>query len=125
MADYFTCSCEQKNDGYNISMTRGALLYIKMVNCLNARLYPQGLLNFAGSQADYILGKNPNSQIFETWHRLHGKNPNVIYGGLVGGPNKNDEFNDDWANHEQTEPTTSATAPLLGVRTFLQIEQYQ
>nr|XP_017217973.1 PREDICTED: endoglucanase 5-like [Daucus carota subsp. sativus] len=176
-ADYFACACQQKNDGYNVPMTAGGLLYINewnnlqyaasaaflhavyseylsaanaVLNCPDAQLKPQDLLNFAKSQADYILGKNPKSmsyivgygqnypvhvhhrgasiapisvlhspvgcvQGFETWYRLPGKNPNVIYGGLVGGPNKNDEFNDDRANYEQTEPTMSGTAPLLGL----------
>ncbi|KAL0364608.1 UNVERIFIED_CONTAM: Endoglucanase 5 [Sesamum angustifolium] len=42
-------------------------------------------------------------------------NPNVIYGALVGGPNANDEFSDDRTDYEQTEPTLSGTAPLVGL----------
>ncbi|KAL8100565.1 endoglucanase 5-like [Apium graveolens] len=176
-ADYFACACQQKNDGYNVPMTPGGLLYINkwnnlqyaasaaflhavyseylsaanaVLNCPDAKLQPQDLLKFAKSQADYILGKNPKSmsyivgygqnypvhvhhrgasidpisvlrspvgcvQGFEEWYRRPEKNPNVIYGGLVGGPDKNDEFKDNRDNYEQTEPTTSGTAPLLGL----------
>lgn len=52
---------------------------------------------------------------FETWYKRHEANPNVIHGALVGGPNANDEFTDDRSVYEQTEPTLSGTAPLVGV----------
>lgn len=52
---------------------------------------------------------------FEKWYRRPEANPNVIYGGLVGGPDKKDGFSDDRSNYEQTEPTLSGTAPLLGL----------
>lgn len=52
---------------------------------------------------------------FETWYKRPEANPNVLYGGLVGGPNANDEFLDDRSNYEQTEPTLSGTAPLVGL----------
>ncbi|KAI3454555.1 hypothetical protein Pfo_011218 [Paulownia fortunei] len=203
-ADYFTCACLQKNDGYNVPMTPGlynqlftknsyiyymwilnngcqcslgGLLYLHewnnlqypasaafllavysdylakakgVVKCPEAQLQPQDLLNFAKSQADYILGKNPKSlsyivgygqnypvhvhhrgasiapisllqsavgcvEGFETWYKRLEANPNVIFGGLVGGPNANDDFTDDRSNYEQTEPTLSGTAPLVGL----------
>ncbi|KAH6797407.1 glycosyl hydrolase 9C1 [Perilla frutescens var. hirtella] len=176
-ADYFTCACMQKNDGYNAPTTPGGLLYLHdwnnlqypasaafliaaysdylakakgVVQCPQAQLQPQDLLNFAKSQADYILGKNPKSlsylvgygenypvhvhhrgasiaptsllhsavgcvEGFETWYKCPEANPNIIYGALVGGPDANDEFTDDRSNYEQTEPTLSATAPLVGL----------
>ncbi|KAA8533359.1 hypothetical protein F0562_033108 [Nyssa sinensis] len=181
-ADFYVCGCLQKNDGYNVPMTPGGLLYLHEWNnmqyassaafllavysdflsesnvalkCPDAQIQPQEVLNFAKSQADYILGKNPKSmsylvghgQIypvhvhhrgasiasksilqtlvgcvegFETWYRRPEGNPNVIYGGLVGGPNCNDEFSDDRSNYEQTEPTLSGTAPLIGLFSKLQ-----
>lgn len=57
---------------------------------------------------------------FETWYRRAEGNPNIIYGALVGGPDKNDEFSDDRSNYEQTEPTISGTAPLVGLFSKLQ-----
>nr|GEV38072.1 endoglucanase 5 [Tanacetum cinerariifolium] len=90
-ADYFACACNQKNDGYNAPMTPGGLLYLHewnnmqysasaafllavysdylsaaklVLKCPDATVQPQELLGFAKSQADYILGKNPNSMSY-------------------------------------------------------------
>lgn len=60
------------------------------------------------------------TQGFETWYNRAEPNPNVICGGLVGGPDKNDDFSDDRSNYEQTEPTLSGTAPLVGIFAKLQ-----
>ncbi|XP_042051327.1 endoglucanase 5-like [Salvia splendens] len=182
-ADYFTCACMQKNDGYNVKLTHGGLIYVrewnnlqysasasflltvysdylttakKSVQCPDGLIQPQQILNFAKSQADYILGKNPKSlsylvgygqsypihvhhrgasiapvsilhasvgcvEGFETWYKRNEANPNVIHGALVGGPNANDEFTDDRSVYDQTEPTLSGTAPLVGVFTRLHI----
>uniref|UniRef100_A0A5B7C055 cellulase n=1 Tax=Davidia involucrata TaxID=16924 RepID=A0A5B7C055_DAVIN len=120
------------------------------IRCPDAQIQPQELLNFAKSQADYILGKNPKSisylvgyrqrypvqvhhrgasidsksvlrslvgcvEGYETWYHRPEGNPNVIYGALVGSPNNNDDFFDNRSNYEQTEPTLSGTAPLVGL----------
>uniref|UniRef100_A0A803LRV7 Endoglucanase n=1 Tax=Chenopodium quinoa TaxID=63459 RepID=A0A803LRV7_CHEQI len=176
-AYYFACSCLQKNNGYDVQLTPGGLVYVRqwnnmqyavsaafllavysdylsqakaVVNCPEGTSKPQDLFNFAKSQADYILGQNPNSmsylvgfgnnypkqvhhrgasiasisvhnspvgcvQGFEEWYHRTTANPNVIHGGLVGGPDNNDEFDDDRSNYEQTEPTISGTAPLIGL----------
>ncbi|KAK9274534.1 hypothetical protein L1049_021783 [Liquidambar formosana] len=181
-ASYFTCACLQKNNGYNVPLTPGGLVYVHewnnmqyassaafllavyseylsaanaVMNCPDAQIQPPELLNFAKSQADYILGKNPQSMSylvgygtrypvhvhhrgasiasksvfravvgcvegFETWYHRPQGNPNVIYGGLVGGPDKNDDFSDDRSNYEQTEPTLSGCAPLVGLFSKLQ-----
>ncbi|XP_022991484.1 endoglucanase 5 [Cucurbita maxima] len=181
-ADYFACACLQKNDGFNINKTPGGLMYVREWNNMqyasaaaflmavysvylsdaNAKLTcpdgvfePKELLNFAQSQADYILGKNPNSisyligygskfpqklhhrgssidsiftdpspigcvQGFDFWYHRPQGNPNVLHGALVGGPDKNDRFDDDRSEYEQTEPTLTACAPLLGLFSKLQ-----
>lgn len=120
------------------------------LTCPDGQIQPHEVLNFAKSQADYILGKNPKSmsymvgygpkhpthvhhrgasiasisvlpsmvscvQGFEAWYRRPEADPNVIYGALVGGPDQNDGFNDDRSSYEQTEPTLSGTAPLVGL----------
>ncbi|KAI3812332.1 hypothetical protein L1987_17039 [Smallanthus sonchifolius] len=54
-------------------------------------------------------------QGFDAWYRRPEANPNVVHGGLVGGPDKNDNFEDDRSSYEQTEPTLSGTAPLVGL----------
>ncbi|KAK2992368.1 hypothetical protein RJ640_028249 [Escallonia rubra] len=60
-------------------------------------------------------------QGYESWYRRPEGNPNVLFGALVGGPSNNDEFSDDRTNYEQTEPTISGTAPLVGLFSKLQI----
>ncbi|TKY67738.1 Endoglucanase 5 [Spatholobus suberectus] len=60
------------------------------------------------------------TQGFEMWYNRAEPNPNVICGGLVGGPDKNDDFSDDRSNYEQTEPTISGSAPLVGIFAKLQ-----
>jgi len=60
------------------------------------------------------------SQGFELWYNRAEANPNVIHGALVGGPDKNDGFSDDRSNYEQTEPTLSGSAPLVGIFAKLQ-----
>ncbi|EPS65630.1 hypothetical protein M569_09145, partial [Genlisea aurea] len=173
-ADHFSCTCLQKG-----GKTPGGLLYVQkwnnlqytssaaflmaaysgylsegktaVVNCPDGRqLQPLDLLNFARSQADYILGKNPMSlsylvgygdhypirvhhrgasipstsvlrsavgcaEGYEVWYGSSKGNPNVIFGGLVGGPDENDEFTDERSNYEQNEPTLSGTAPMVGL----------
>jgi endoglucanase len=59
-------------------------------------------------------------QGFETWYYRPNGNPNVIYGALVGGPDNNDNFSDDRSNYEETEPTISGSAPLIGLFSKLQ-----
>ncbi|XP_031272427.1 endoglucanase 5 [Pistacia vera] len=176
-ADYFACACVQKNAGYNVHLTPGGLIYVREWNnmqyasaaafltavysdylsaanakltCPDGQIQPLELFNFAKSQADYILGKNPKSmsylvgfgpkypvhihhrgasipsvytvhsavgcvQGFESWYYRPQPNPNVLYGALVGGPDQNDNFSDDRPNYEETEPTLSGSAPLLGL----------
>ncbi|KAL2939098.1 Endoglucanase 5 [Bienertia sinuspersici] len=176
-ADYFACACLQKNNGYDVQLTPGGLVYVRewnnmqyassaafllavysdylsqakaVLDCPEGTMKPQDLLNFAKSQGDYILGENPESmsylvgfgkkyptqvhhrgasiasitvhneqigcvQGFEEWYRCSSADPNIIYGGLVGGPDKNDEYDNDRSNYEQTEPTISGTAPLVGL----------
>ncbi|KAI3728550.1 hypothetical protein L6452_17187 [Arctium lappa] len=54
-------------------------------------------------------------QGFDAWYHRPEANPNIVHGGLVGGPDKNDNFDDDRSNYEQTETTLSGTAPLIGL----------
>lgn len=54
-------------------------------------------------------------QGFEVWYRRPQPNPNVIFGALVGGPDKSDNFFDDRSSYEQTEPTLTGCAPLVGL----------
>ncbi|CAN0909125.1 Endoglucanase 5 [Linum grandiflorum] len=150
-ADYFACACIGKNDGSNIRKTPGGLMYVREWNNMqyvsaasfltavysqylsgsNAKVTcpggqqvePRELFDFAKSQADYILGKNPKSTSYLVGYgskysnHVHHRdpNPNVIQGALVGGPDQNDNFSDDRSQYEQTEPTLTGNAPLVGL----------
>ncbi|XP_039138580.1 endoglucanase 13 [Dioscorea cayenensis subsp. rotundata] len=90
-AEFFLCACLQKNNGHNVPMTPGGLLFVdgwnnmqyvssasfllavysNYLSMANAKLYcpagetqPFELLTFAQSQADYILGKNPKAMSY-------------------------------------------------------------
>lgn len=125
------------------------------LTCPDGLFQPKDLLDFSQSQADYILGKNPNSisylvgygskfpqnlhhrgssiasiftspspigcvQGFDLWYHRSQGNPNILHGALVGGPDKNDGFSDERSDYEQTEPTLTACAPLIGLFSKLQ-----
>ncbi|CAN4109909.1 unnamed protein product [Withania somnifera] len=55
------------------------------------------------------------TQGYDYWYSRDGPNPNVLIGAIVGGPDKQDDFDDDRANYVQTEACTYNTAPLVGI----------
>jgi endoglucanase len=57
---------------------------------------------------------------YEDWYIMKDRNPNLLVGALVGGPDQNDNFVDERDAYEMTEPTTYNTAPLVGVLARLQ-----
>ncbi|MCL7034692.1 hypothetical protein MKW94_030937, partial [Papaver nudicaule] len=57
---------------------------------------------------------------YEDWYHRNSADPNVIYGALVGGPDKNDQYTNERDDYEQSEPTISGTAPLVGLFAKLQ-----
>jgi hypothetical protein len=95
----------------------------------------QSLLNLAKSQLDYILGNNPANMSYmigfgNKWcvhphHRAANgytyddsgnlkPAQHVLTGALVGGPNKNDTFNDDGSQYQFTEVAIDYNAGLVG-----------
>ncbi|XP_038904226.1 endoglucanase 11-like [Benincasa hispida] len=54
-------------------------------------------------------------QGYDNWYGRVDRNPNVLMGAVVGGPNEKDEFYDERSNYMQTEACTYNTAPLVGV----------
>ncbi|KAK9712270.1 hypothetical protein K7432_007264 [Basidiobolus ranarum] len=89
--------------------------------------------NFVQNQLDYLLGKNPqntpyvvgvhsNSPVNPHHAGAHGGtdvgnlnnppvNQNVLYGAMVGGPNKDDEFYDERSDWKQSEVALDYNAP--------------
>ncbi|XP_061338191.1 endoglucanase 11-like [Gastrolobium bilobum] len=176
-AEYYICSCLNKNNGSNVERTPAGLLYVRQWNNMQyvstaafmLTLYSEYLQNtnqklschggtvdheevfsFAKSQVDYILGSNPMNmsylvgygpsypkrvhhrgasivsykenkgfigctQGYDNWYGSQAPNPNVLIGALVGGPNWQDNFEDQRNNFMQTEACTYNTAPLVGV----------
>uniref|UniRef100_A0A1D1XGN6 Endoglucanase n=2 Tax=Anthurium amnicola TaxID=1678845 RepID=A0A1D1XGN6_9ARAE len=114
------------------------------VQCNGESFTPTDLRNFAISQVDYLLGKNPMKMSYLVgyggnypqqvhhrgasipanvdtgckgfqWLSSTEPNPNVAFGALVGGPFKNDSFIDLRNNSMQTEPSTYNSAVLVGL----------
>ncbi|RDY13117.1 Endoglucanase 11, partial [Mucuna pruriens] len=176
-AEYYICSCLNKNNVSNVERTPSGLLYVRQWNNMqyvstasflltvysnflqnkNQKLTCHGgivgheeILNFATSQVDYILGLNPLNmsylvgygsryptrvhhrgasiesyrdnkgfigctQGYDNWYNTQEPNPNILVGALVGGPDLQDNFEDQRNNYMQTEACTYNTAPLVGV----------
>uniref|UniRef100_A0A803M3V3 Endoglucanase n=1 Tax=Chenopodium quinoa TaxID=63459 RepID=A0A803M3V3_CHEQI len=49
------------------------------------------------------------------WFHKDQPNPNVLVGAIVGGPDKNDNYNDDRSDFQQAEAATANSAGLVGV----------
>ncbi|XP_020214481.1 endoglucanase 24 [Cajanus cajan] len=45
-------------------------------------------------------------------------NPNVLVGAIVGGPDENDDYEDDRIDFRKSEPTTYINAPFVGVLAY-------
>jgi len=97
-------------------------------------------INFANSQINYLLGKNPlkipyvigvhpNSPQNPHHAGAHGgtdignlNNPPVtqyiLYGSIVGGPTQKDSFNDDRNNYEETEVALDYNAPFQSLMAY-------
>lgn len=79
--------------------------------------YPEQVHHRGASIISYK--QNPSfvgcTQGYDTWYSRKETNPNVLVGALVGGPDKNDNFEDERGNYMQTEACTYNVAPLLGV----------
>ncbi|KAJ1421644.1 Six-hairpin glycosidase superfamily [Sesbania bispinosa] len=119
------------------------------LKCDSDSFTPKDLRNFAKSQADYVLGKNPMHMSFLVgygdkfpqfvhhrgasipvdaktgckdgfqWLDSTDPNPNVATGALVGGPFLNETFIDARNNSMQVEPSTYNSAVIVGLLSSL------
>ncbi|XP_057435049.1 endoglucanase 10-like [Lotus japonicus] len=119
------------------------------LKCDSDSYTPADLRDFAKSQADYVLGKNPMDMSFLVgygdkfpqfvhhrgasipanaktgckdgfkWLDSTDPNPNVATGALVGGPFLNDTYIDSRNNSMQAEPSTYNSAVLVGLLSSL------
>ncbi|CAG8645906.1 23596_t:CDS:2 [Cetraspora pellucida] len=96
--------------------------------------------NFAVSQIDYLLGKNPLNKVYVVGaHHSSPKNPHhagasggtdignirhppvsryVLYGAVVGGPDKKDRYNDDREDYARSEVTLDYNAPFQSLMAY-------
>ncbi|CAG8511870.1 16670_t:CDS:2 [Acaulospora morrowiae] len=102
--------------------------------------------DFAISQIDYTLGKNPMRTPYVIGvHPNSPQNPHhagasggiditnlnnpsetkyVLYGGLVGGPDKKDNFDDDRSDYSQTEVALDYNAPFQNLMAYQVINSH-
>lgn len=122
---------------------------IENLSCGDTSFKPSDLRKFSRSQADYMLGKNPEKMSYLVgygdkypefvhhrgasipadantgckdgfkWLNSEEPNPNVAYGALVGGPFLNDTFIDARNNSMQNEPSTYNSALVVGLLSSL------
>nr|GMD21524.1 endoglucanase 24-like [Ipomoea batatas] len=115
------------------------------IYCSGELFQPMDIRNFAISQVDYVLGKNPMKMSYLVgygdkypeyvhhrgasipanantgcsdgfkWLNSTVPNPNVAVGALVGGPFRNDTFLDSRNDTMQSEPTTYNSALVVGL----------
>ncbi|CAG8735225.1 15667_t:CDS:2, partial [Racocetra persica] len=106
----------------------------------------QTYVKFALSQIDYALGKNPmNTPYVVGVHPNSPQNPHhagahggtdvsnlnnppqtqhVLYGALVGGPDKNDQFSDSRTDYAQTEVAMDYNAPFQSLMAYQMINSH-
>jgi hypothetical protein len=87
--------------------------------------YPKRVHHRGASIVSYRKNKGfiGCTQGYDNWYGVQESNPNILVGALVGGPDNQDNFEDQRNNYVQTEACTYNTAPLVGVfAKFLQIE---
>ncbi|CAN6909068.1 unnamed protein product [Brassica oleracea] len=122
---------------------------VDKLSCGDTSFKPSDLRKFARSQADYMLGKNPETMSYLVgygdkypefvhhrgasipgdantgckdgfkWLNSDEPNPNVAYGALVGGPFLNETFIDARNNSMQNEPSTYNSALVVGLLSSL------
>ncbi|KAL0330632.1 UNVERIFIED_CONTAM: Endoglucanase 16 [Sesamum angustifolium] len=88
------------------------------------RSYMVGFGNKPPTQAHHrgssVPQMPPNKEVncgmsFVHWYNTNEPNPNELTGPIVGGPDKNDNFEDKRANSSMTEPTTYINSLAVGL----------
>ncbi|CAG8493287.1 5349_t:CDS:2 [Scutellospora calospora] len=106
----------------------------------------QAYINFAMSQIDYVLGKNPiNVPYVIGVHPNSPQNPHhagasggidvnnlnnppqtqhILYGGIVGGPDQNDQYSDSRRDYIQSEVALDYNAAFQGLMAYQTINSH-
>ncbi|KAL3523993.1 hypothetical protein ACH5RR_016827 [Cinchona calisaya] len=79
--------------------------------------YPKNVHHRGSSIVSIKKDRKPVAcqQGYEIWFNKDAPNPNILEGAIVGGPDKNDYYNDSRSNYQQAEAATVNTAPLVGL----------
>jgi endoglucanase len=115
-----------------------AFLLTVYANISSSQQKSAAYLEFAQSQLDYALGKNPMNAVYVVGQHPNsaqnpqsalasgGDNPkeidfspmqeaHVLYGGVVGGPDTNDNYYDERGNWQQTEVALDSQSALMAL----------
>ncbi|CAI8597787.1 unnamed protein product [Vicia faba] len=126
-------NCQNEIVGHEeiLSFAKSQVDYILGLNPLNMSYlvgygpkYPKRVHHRSASIVSYKENKGfiGCTQGYDNWYGVQEPNPNILVGALVGGPDNEDNFEDQRNNYVQTEACTYNTAPLVGVfAKFLQI----
>ncbi|KAG6722211.1 hypothetical protein I3842_03G149200 [Carya illinoinensis] len=118
--------CHDKTVDYGeiLSFAKSQIDYILGSNPMNMSYlvgygsnYPARVHHRGASIVSYRESKGfiGCTQGYDHWFSRQERNPNVLVGALVGGPDSHDNFVDQRNNYMQTEACTYNTAPLVGV----------
>lgn len=79
--------------------------------------YPKRVHHRAASIVSITLDRKPVScrEGFAQWYNRNADNPNVLQGGVVGGPDFHDEYIDARENYQHAVAAIVNVAPLVGV----------
>lgn len=140
--DYWMNGVAETPAGLKYINSWGALRYTA-AECMMALVYyktsnDDRYLNFAKSQIDYILGDNPRESSYvvgfgnnypkfphhraasgrfegpPAYETKKDSQKHLLYGALVGGPNINDEYNDNVDDYAYTEVAVDYNAGFVG-----------
>ncbi|PWN20026.1 Six-hairpin glycosidase [Microstroma glucosiphilum] len=118
-----------------------ALLCLWTANLTSNDTKSTSYLNWAQSQIDYSLGHNPLNTVYQVGlHPNSAYNPQsslasggddidqidtdppverwVLYGAVVGGPDKDDQYYDVRSDWQQSEPALDTVSPMVGISAY-------
>ncbi|RHZ84474.1 hypothetical protein Glove_81g55 [Diversispora epigaea] len=143
--------CDEDSKAASLNPALNAAFLLLLYSSLNVSSSTstkkiQSYKDFAMSQIDYTLGKNPrNSPYVIGIHPNSPKNPHhggasggndvsnlndppetkyILYGALVGGPDKKDKFSDDRADYDETEVALDYNSPFQNLMAYQVINSY-
>ncbi|CAG8655557.1 7159_t:CDS:2 [Cetraspora pellucida] len=136
--------CDGDSDDASLTVSLGAaFLSLVYSPIATSNTKSREYINFALSQIDYTLGKNPlNTPYVIGVHPNSPQNPhhagahggsdmnnppqtlNILYGGIVGGPDKGDDFSDSRSDYAHTEVAMDYNAAFQSLMAYQMINSH-